>query len=724
MCRVVCFAAVCMLPVLASAEPLTDVKVHNDRAPDCSSLKSIVASVTRGCKTDDARAIALYNFCRYDHYHHAYPSESGGVSALKFINVYGWGLCGGQHTVMAALWDAAGYPWRYRGWSNPGHTTVEVFYGGRWHYLDTFLKFYAWMPDPNAPDGRTIASQEDLKALPSLLAEGFQMDQARKVCYHANNRFDYIGEKVHWQAPAFLVCGDGLSGVRSGVRSNRNSGSPRGWGGIRFDGPDYSTAVDMAPGYALTLSWGKEDDAFYFGNRKEPPRHTCGDKDYRNCPAIGPLLEPYREADPARSWSNGRLTFRPDFDSGEFVDSFEATENVVYRDGVLYPADTAKQASVVVKMASPYVVAKAEATVAGDDANVEVSTDGKTWKKTDPATLTGAVNGSYEYFVRISFGKPIRGIELTSVVQHNQESLPYLAPGRNKITVTAGNPAALGKNRLVLTYAYCLGYRERTPEEVFDRDAEIARAHYAVWSETPVVVQRVVERFPTTFEILVPTPKDKQPVYPRMVFMRRELLAPGQEPLPVPARPSTPAVGPSEALLTLPNPWTIGTEKPPEQPKRPTETTALPPKKVAYVSKKGEVFEHQFVKWLKDDSDAWVLLLDFDVKRLPALDRLADVKLVFYVDESHNRAPMQAAAVLLDAPFKPAAAYDFDKLGRTLGWTIVQQGNGPGDPFVPPRRYEIDLTRAARAWARGEPFHGLALRIVPNRGVDDGWTVR
>jgi hypothetical protein len=29
-----------------------------------------------------------------------------------------------------------------------------------------------------------------------------------------------------------------------------------------------------------------------------------------------------------------------------------------------------------------------------------------------------------------------------------------------------------------------------------------------------------------------------------------------------------------------------------------------------------------------------------------------------------------------------------------------------------------------RGWARGEPRHGLALRIVPNRGIDDGWNVR
>lgn len=38
-------------------------------------------------------------------------------------------------------------------------------------------------------------------------------------------------------------------------------------------------------------------------------------------------------------------------------------------------------------------------------------------------------------------------------------------------------------------------------------------------------------------------------------------------------------------------------------------------------------------------------------------------------------------------------------------------------------RYKIDVTKAVRGWAAGERPNGLALRIVPNRAVDEGWTV-
>jgi hypothetical protein len=107
-----------------------EIKVVADRALDCSSMKSIVDTATRGCKTNDEKAIAIYNAARLLWYHHQYPGEEGGIAALKMINVYGWSLCGGQHTVLAALWRAAGWDWRYVGWE--GHTTVECRYDDRW----------------------------------------------------------------------------------------------------------------------------------------------------------------------------------------------------------------------------------------------------------------------------------------------------------------------------------------------------------------------------------------------------------------------------------------------------------------------------------------------------------------------------------------------------------------------------------------------------------------
>ena len=721
-------ATVCVMVLtmasFAPAAPLDNIKVVNDRAPDCSSLKAIVDTVTRDCRTDDERVIAIYNFGRYVYYHHACPNEPGNIGALKMINVYGWGLCGSQHTVLAALWEAAGYKYRYRGWSNPGHTTVEVFYGDRWHYLDTFLKFYAWMPDPAHAGKQTIAGQDDILANPALVTDAFVMDEARKVCYQTDNRFDRVGKQANWTAPAFMVCGDDLPSLIKGVRSSKVAGTPRGWSSIKFDDPTYTTAVNLAPGFSLTLDWDRIDGAWYFRGGKQSPRHTCGDKDYRNCPAIGPLLEPYMAKDATRTWSNGTLFFRADLRNAAGLAGFRHADNVVGAAGSLRPQDAAKPASVVLDMSSPYVAVKAEVKIGGE-AKVEVSIDGKTFQPVELAKLSEAINGKYSWQLRLTFNKPLTELEVKSIVQHNSEALPYLAPGKNTITISADNAAALGDNRLLMTYAYCLGTRTATPEDLCDGSKEIARGHNVSWSSEPIVVQKVIDKLPATIEIPVPTAKGKHPAYPRMLFLWREVLAPGQEPLPVPARPTTPTVGPNEQLTELPNPWLIGARPPVKQPARPTKTATLQPNARSFCSKQGQVSQHQFIKWLKDNSDAWIMLVGFDKTQLPAADQLASAKLVVYVEEAHDKAPMQVAAVSVDAPFIADKPFDFAALGATAGTAIVEKGNGPGAAFNPPRRYEIDVTKAVRAWAAGYVQRtNLAVRIVPNRSVDDGWTVR
>lgn len=718
-------AVVCLPALATAAAPVRDIKVRSDRAPDCSSLKAIVESVTRDCKTDDERAIALYNFCRYAYYHHAYPSEEKRIGSLKMLNVYGWSLCGGEHTVLAALYDAAGWQWRYRGWSNPGHTTVEAFYGGRWHYLDTFLKFYAWMPDPDRPGQRTIAGQDDIKADPTIVTGQFVVDHARKVAYHKGNAFDYVGPQLNWAAPAFLTCGDGLSGVLSGIKSNSMGGSPRGHMGIAFDEPTYSTAVDLSPGYALTLDWDKAEGAHYFRGSKNPPQHTCGSKEFRNSADVGPLLEPYTaKGGVKRTWSNGTLTFKPDLRNDAFLAGLTGAENVALRDGALRPLDAGRPAVLTIEMSSPYVVAKAAATIAGEGVTAELSRDGAKWAPLDPAALGEAVKGAYRYFVRLTIAGRVDALEVVSIVQHNQHALPYLTPGSNTVTISAADGATLtGGNRLAVTYAYLPGARTATPDQVFDKGGQIADGAGAAWSETPVVVQTIVDKLPATLEIVVPTPAGKQPVYPRMLFLRREVLAPGQAAAATPAAPSTPRVEQGQTLATVPNPWTLGIEPPPAPPQRPTKTTTLVPTSLGFASSEGEVAPTHAVRWPKDNKGAWVMLADFDTSALPDLARFRSAKLVVRVSAAHEKAPTQAAAVLLNAPFESGKPFDFAGLGQTVGTAVVGKGDGPS--AAPPQgTYEIDATAAVRAWIRGKRADGLALRVVPDRGVDEGWTVR
>ena len=99
----------------AAQAQIMGIKVLPDKAPDCSSLKTIVESVTRGCSNNDAKAVAILNFMRLAIYHQNYASEPGGIPTLKVITCYGWGVCGGQHAVMSSLWRQLGWGWRFVG---------------------------------------------------------------------------------------------------------------------------------------------------------------------------------------------------------------------------------------------------------------------------------------------------------------------------------------------------------------------------------------------------------------------------------------------------------------------------------------------------------------------------------------------------------------------------------------------------------------------------------
>jgi len=541
----------------AQSPAVRQIKVLADKAPDCSSLKSIIDSVTRDCRTNDQKAIAIYNFMNLTHYHQNYPSEPGEIGALKEINVYGWCLCGGLHSVEAALWREMGWKWRYVGWSNPGHTTVEAEYDGKWHYVDVFLRYYAWKPDATAPGGRTVASEEDLKRDPALITGALEFDKARKVYYMKGNRFEMADGKANWRAPALLVCGDEPEGIITGTKSSRLAGSPTGWNAINFDSPGYSTDVNLPTGYSLTLAWDPIKGAHWWNGRKYTPGHGCGDKDYRNCPAIGPVLEPYRQR---RSFANGLLVFAPDLSNAAFLDSFVAKENVKFANGQLMPADAAREASVTVALQSPYILTRATGEAQGVD-SAEISTDsGKTWKAAALADFSEEVGGKYACLLRLRFKSAVKSMRIEAIVQCNRCALPYLSPGRNRITVSVADAADLRDGRLAITYAYQTGSRGKSYEQLAGEGAEVARAHGATWSTMPTVVQKVFSArdLPATFDIDLPTPRDKLPVYPRMLFIRREVLAAGSKPAELPKDARGPQMGANDELKTVPSPFTVG----------------------------------------------------------------------------------------------------------------------------------------------------------------------
>ncbi len=382
------------------------IKVTTDRTVDTSSLEAIVKDVIRlsGAKTNDEKAIAIHTWLHNTIFHNAYPVEKSpqSVGPLKAIKVYGWGLCGGQHTVLKALFETAGWKVRYRGWD--GHTTIEVFYEERWHYFDVFLKCYYW-----TKDRKTIAGQDDIIADPSIV-------------------LDAVKEK---RAPAdhYLCCGDEAQGVVDGVKTSKPfpvSKHEDGWASVTGRDRGYDPELVLPPGASLRLEWKGEPGKIAVGGQG---RHTCGTKDFRSDRTLGPVLEHYGP----RNSSNGQLVYAPEFarPAGIVLTGAEA------KGGKLVA--TSGQGTAVFKLPLPYayVGGQLEAAFEGEG-KLSISVDaGKSWQAAAPGDVTALVKQKYAVWVKAEFSGALAKFRLEAVVEHNRSALPYLVNGKNEVTVVA-----------------------------------------------------------------------------------------------------------------------------------------------------------------------------------------------------------------------------------------------------------------------------------------------
>ncbi len=414
---------------------------------------------------------------------------------------------------MSALWRQLGWGWRFVGW--PGHTTVEARYDDRWHYLDAFLKWYVWMPDGKG--GWTVAGEEDiLKNRKELWDDAFVLDPGRKVGYMKSDRFVMVDGKANWRARDFMGCDYGWM-LQKDEKGNFKGGVPKqlskvgpaeSWGSYNHADGSYTTDVNLAPGFALTNTWDALPDA-------------C-------------------------------------------LKSFLSVDNVKCAEKALMPTEAGKPAVLVVQLASPYIMTKASGEAAGAE-KVEVSVDnGKTFKAVDLAGFGDAVKGKLAAQVRITFTQPLEVLKLEAIVQNNPCALPYMSPGKNRVQVSVAEPKALGENKLVVTYAYRLGARSLSFEQICQQGKRVAQQVGAKWSDQVTFLQKTyaAKDLPATFEIDCPTPRGQYPVYPRMLFLRREVFAPGEKPLALPegAVPAKPA--PAAELQALPKPMLLGAEPP------------------------------------------------------------------------------------------------------------------------------------------------------------------
>ncbi len=421
-----------VFPMAAAAAPgpSEGIKVTTDRTVDTSSLDAIVRDVVRlsGAKTNDEKAIAIHTWLHHAIFHNAYPVEKSpqSVGPLKAIRVYGWGLCGGQHTVLKALFETAGWKVRYRGWD--GHTTIEVFYDERWHYFDVFLKCYFW-----TKDRKTIAGQDDINADPSIVLDAEKEGRVPPTHY--------------------LCCGDDAKGIVDGCKTSKPyppSEHKDGWASVTGRDRGYNPELILPAGATLKLEWKGEGGQIAVNGQG---RHTCGNKDFRSDKELGPVLEHYGP----RNHSNGRLSYAPDFTRAADLAGV-ALSGAEAKDGKLVAS--AGQGVAIFKLPLPYVYVSGQLDAAFDgEGKVSVSADGgKTWQPAAAGDVSPLLKQKYEVQLKAEFAGALSKFRLEAVVEHNRSALPHLLPGKNVVTVAAPRNVAV-------TY----GYQEATAPEKRNR---------------------------------------------------------------------------------------------------------------------------------------------------------------------------------------------------------------------------------------------------------------
>ncbi len=413
------------------APPPTSAQVHgpnltSEHTPDLYDLEICVKSIIKPRMTQKERAMALWHAYSRQMYHWNNPVEYPLIKAgqyndvtdpIRLMNVYGYTLCFCSAEGMEALWRKSGLEAREFGL--PGHVSNEVWFEGRYHYLDAEFKGYL-----KRTDG-VIASVRECGLNPTGLV-------------------------VSARTP------DGLFPLtRYPFRSYL---SKMVFAGLLDDGPSWYAShraqsghvmhISLRPGECYYRSW---DNAGKFVNDYtrwiEPGEFGTMDCRY------GP-----KELEGPRSFGNGVVIYEPDLTTAteEFERGVFSTRGLAKTKSGLTVAGGSLEGECVFRVQVPYVIcgrpARIEDPETVSDAalltlqgtgrvGVEVSIDnGKSWRSAGHGPgridLTRFVERRYGYQIRLLLepGSVVTGLRADTYFQLAQAALPNVARGENRMT--------------------------------------------------------------------------------------------------------------------------------------------------------------------------------------------------------------------------------------------------------------------------------------------------
>jgi hypothetical protein len=491
--RTIGLALTCLLmPALApGAEPpggrVNNLKVLSDQVDDVSTVANILRSFVRPGMSDEERSKAIWTaVVKYRHQtlppNEFLAPDSEVHDPVKVFNVYGYCMCCCCSAVVEALNRADGREARGRILNN--HSVPEVRYGDGWHMFDTSL--IAYFPRPG--DG-TIAAVDDISAAITAWHEahpGYRKDGPKLIDLMRSD--GWMGWKD--RGPALLAACPFYDQGYLPARTH-------GWDAtmVEYDRKSevyeygYQTGhralFSLRPGESFTREAGNR--GLHVNLEKMPHwdmlRARAPERDLVYLKQFFPA---YRGGVVA----NGTHSYAPDLAAGDLAAGAERFENLTTGTGegsspALQVKEAGRPGVALIPMTSPYVVLggrmRLKSVRPGDSDGVTLSLSTSNGRRfttlwTAPVgaheatiDLGETVLRRYDYTLRLEIrgAAGIDALAIESDFQHAPRTLPWLARGRNTITVAADD--AYGRALATRTVSCRI-----TPEDSFTKNETTA----------------------------------------------------------------------------------------------------------------------------------------------------------------------------------------------------------------------------------------------------------
>jgi len=422
-----------------------NVKVVSDKIEDVSSIEAWKKSFIKPGMTDKEKGLAIWESCVKFRHQTNPPNEhmtSNVHDAIKNFNVYGYGMCCCVASHIEQFARSIGM--KARGLGIERHSVPEVFWGGKWHYLDASLLCYF-----EEANGNIVSVKEFQSAVKQWLDAHPEMKNERKQREFMRN-WGWKKGPALIASTKFLSQNGWLPAATHGWYSLMSHDGSRNFVFEYGYSQGYQLNIRLREGEKVIRNWfnkGLHVDMDTKANHSIT-KAQVGKGDMRYAPKYGDIA-------PGRV-GNGEHIYVVPLSGGRYRAGAMEVENLKDSARGVTVAAAGQKGVLDLRMASSYVYLGGELTGvasigAGGSIKVLMSRNhGVEWKEIASVTEAGPFKIDlkkltyrlYDYRLKLELSGGGTGLSTLAVrhdIQHSQRALPALAAGSNTITFSAAS---------------------------------------------------------------------------------------------------------------------------------------------------------------------------------------------------------------------------------------------------------------------------------------------